>query len=73
LTICNPAGFEDFIRAAAWNLSVAKPEDWVVDIQALIDAAARQPVKERLDLPSVWAMQCLGGISTTDTTAQQAS
>jgi hypothetical protein len=35
----NPAGFEDFIRAAGWNLSVAKPEDWVVDMQALIDAA----------------------------------
>jgi quercetin dioxygenase-like cupin family protein len=39
LTICNPAGFEDFIRAAGWNLSVAKPEDWVVDMKALIDAA----------------------------------
>lgn len=39
LIICNPAGFEDFIRAAGWNLSVAKPEDWVVEVQALIDAA----------------------------------
>ncbi len=39
LTICNPAGFEDFIRAAGWNLSVAKPEDSVVDMRALIDAA----------------------------------
>jgi hypothetical protein len=39
LTICNPAGLQDFIRAAGWNLSVAKPEDWVVDMQAIIEAA----------------------------------
>jgi hypothetical protein len=40
LTICNPAGFEEFIRAAGWDLSAPKPAGWAVDMKALADAAA---------------------------------
>ncbi|MBS2540288.1 hypothetical protein KGQ20_46900, partial [Catenulispora sp. NF23] len=35
LTICNPSGMEDFFRAAGWDLSQPKPEDWAVDIKSL--------------------------------------
>ncbi|WP_203839376.1 cupin domain-containing protein [Winogradskya humida] len=39
LTICNPAGFEEFVRAAGWDLSAPLPEDWVLDVEALARAA----------------------------------
>jgi quercetin dioxygenase-like cupin family protein len=39
LTICNPAGFEEFLRAAGWDLSSPKPSDWAVDMHALATAA----------------------------------
>jgi quercetin dioxygenase-like cupin family protein len=39
LTICNPAGFEEFVRAAGWDLSSPKPENWAVNMQALAQAA----------------------------------
>ncbi|GAA0926902.1 cupin domain-containing protein [Pseudonocardia zijingensis] len=40
LTICNPAGFEEFIRAAGWDLADPKPEGWAVDMSRLAEAAA---------------------------------
>jgi quercetin dioxygenase-like cupin family protein len=46
LTICNPAGMEEFFRAAGWDLANPKPADWAVDIKSLatIGEAAGQTV-----------------------------
>lgn len=40
LAVCNPAGMEDFFRAAGWDLSKPKPTDWAIDMGALAAAAA---------------------------------
>jgi quercetin dioxygenase-like cupin family protein len=39
ITVCNPAGMEEFFRAAGWDLSSPQPHDWAVDPAALRDAA----------------------------------
>lgn len=39
ITICNPAGMEEFFRAAGWDLSSPQPEDWAVDMAELQSAA----------------------------------
>jgi quercetin dioxygenase-like cupin family protein len=35
LTVCNPAGMEEFFRAAGWDLANPLPEDWAVDLKSL--------------------------------------
>lgn len=37
LTICNPAGMEEFFRQAGWDLSNPMPEDWSVDLRSLAE------------------------------------
>ncbi|MEY9856341.1 quercetin dioxygenase-like cupin family protein [Catenulispora sp. GAS73] len=46
LTVCNPAGMEEFFRAAGWDLADPMPEDWAVDVRSLggIGAEAGQIV-----------------------------
>jgi quercetin dioxygenase-like cupin family protein len=39
ITVCNPAGMEEFFRAAGWDLSDPQPQDWVVDVEAMRSAA----------------------------------
>jgi hypothetical protein len=39
LTICTPAGMEDFFRAAGRDLSAPRPEGWSVTLEALVEAA----------------------------------
>lgn len=39
ITVCNPAGLEEFFRTAGWDLSHPRPPDWTVDIGALQAAA----------------------------------
>jgi quercetin dioxygenase-like cupin family protein len=39
ITVCNPAGMEEFFRAAGWDLENPLPDDWSVDIEALESAA----------------------------------
>jgi quercetin dioxygenase-like cupin family protein len=39
LTVCNPAGMEEFFRAAGWDLAQPRPDDWAVDMAALARAA----------------------------------
>jgi quercetin dioxygenase-like cupin family protein len=56
LTICNPAGFEDFLRAAGWDLSLPKPAGWAVDMQALAkagEATGQKVLGPPLDLGDV--------------------
>ena len=38
LTVCNPAGTEEFFRAVGWDLTDPKPADWAVDMHALAAA-----------------------------------
>jgi quercetin dioxygenase-like cupin family protein len=38
LTICNPAGMEEFFRAAGWDLAASQPDDWAVDMKTLAKA-----------------------------------
>jgi quercetin dioxygenase-like cupin family protein len=40
LTVCNPAGMEDFFRAAGWDLANPQPEAWSIDLDRLATAAA---------------------------------
>lgn len=40
LTICTPAGCEDFFRAAGWELSRPRPEGWEITPASLAAAAA---------------------------------
>jgi quercetin dioxygenase-like cupin family protein len=40
LTICVPAGIEEFFRAAGWDLSEPKPAGWELDAGRLAAAAA---------------------------------
>jgi hypothetical protein len=40
ITVCNPAGMEEFFRAAGWDLSNPQPQDWAVDVEAMRSAAA---------------------------------
>jgi quercetin dioxygenase-like cupin family protein len=35
LTVCNPAGMEEFFRQAGWDLANPMPEDWAVDMKSL--------------------------------------
>ena len=35
LTICNPAGVEEFFRAVGWDLEEPQPQDWAVDMEKL--------------------------------------
>jgi quercetin dioxygenase-like cupin family protein len=35
LTVCNPAGMENFFRAAGWDLKDPQPQDWAVDMETL--------------------------------------
>lgn len=46
LTVCNPAGMEEFFRSAGWDLADPMPEDWAVDVRSLgrIGAEAGQIV-----------------------------
>ena len=46
ITVCNPAGMEEFFRQAGWDLANPMPEDWTVDLKALakIGEAAGQLV-----------------------------
>lgn len=46
ITICNPAGMEEFFRQAGWDLADPMPEDWAVDLKSLgrIGEAAGQKV-----------------------------
>jgi quercetin dioxygenase-like cupin family protein len=46
LTMCNPAGMEEFFRQAGWDLANPMPEDWAVDLKSLgkIGEAAGQIV-----------------------------
>lgn len=56
LTICNPAGFEEFLRAAGWDLSLPKPAGWAVDMQALAkagEATGQKVLGPPLDLGDV--------------------
>lgn len=39
ITVCTPAGMEEFFRAAGWDLSTPPPADWSVDPAALRVAA----------------------------------
>jgi quercetin dioxygenase-like cupin family protein len=39
ITVCNPAGMEEFFRAAGWDLSNPQPEEWAVDMDTLRVAA----------------------------------
>ena len=39
ITVCNPAGIEEFFRAVGWDLSNAQPQDWAVDPATLRAAA----------------------------------
>ncbi len=39
ITVCNPAGMEEFFRAAGWDLSNPQPQGWVVDVEAMRCAA----------------------------------
>ncbi|HZC09124.1 MAG TPA: quercetin 2,3-dioxygenase [Mycobacterium sp.] len=39
ITVCNPAGMEEFFRAAGWDLSSPQPHDWAVDTTTLRKAA----------------------------------
>jgi quercetin dioxygenase-like cupin family protein len=39
LSVCNPAGMEDFFRAAGWDLADPQPEDWTIDMARLQAAA----------------------------------
>lgn len=38
LTVCTPGGMEELFRAAGWDLTDPKPEDWAVDLQVLAQA-----------------------------------
>jgi quercetin dioxygenase-like cupin family protein len=38
LTVCNPAGMEDFFRAAGWDLATEPPPGWQVDMAELAAA-----------------------------------
>lgn len=46
LTVCQPAGMEEFFRTAGWDLAQPMPEDWAVDLKSLgkIGEAAGQIV-----------------------------
>ena len=39
VTVCNPAGMEEFFRAAGWDLSTPPPPSWSVEPAALRAAA----------------------------------
>jgi quercetin dioxygenase-like cupin family protein len=39
ITVCNPAGIEEFFRSVGWDLSDPQPADWTIDMEALRDAA----------------------------------
>jgi quercetin dioxygenase-like cupin family protein len=39
LTVCNPAGMEEFFRAVGWDLSDPQPQDWAVDVETMRAAA----------------------------------
>lgn len=39
LSVCDPAGMEDFFRAAGWDLTDPRPENWAVDLARLQAAA----------------------------------
>jgi quercetin dioxygenase-like cupin family protein len=38
LTVCTPAGMEDFFRAVGWDLARPQPADWAVDMRGLAQA-----------------------------------
>jgi quercetin dioxygenase-like cupin family protein len=39
ITVCNPAGMEEFFRSAGWDLATNQPDNWAVD-PAVLQAAA---------------------------------
>ncbi len=39
ITVCNPAGMEEFFRVAGWDLSDPQPDNWAIDPAALQAAA----------------------------------
>jgi quercetin dioxygenase-like cupin family protein len=39
ITVCNPAGIEEFFRAAGWDSSDPPPPDWVPTVEAMRLAA----------------------------------
>jgi len=41
ITLCTPAGIEEFFRAAGWDLSKSKPPEWEITPATLTAAAAR--------------------------------
>jgi quercetin dioxygenase-like cupin family protein len=41
ITVCNPAGMEEFFREIGWDLAKPRPDDWRVDVGAMRDAALR--------------------------------
>jgi quercetin dioxygenase-like cupin family protein len=41
ITVCNPAGMEEFFREIGWDLAKPQPDDWRVDVEAMRDAALR--------------------------------
>ena len=43
ITLCTPAGLEQFFRAAGWNLSQPKPSDWEITPAMLTEALAHHP------------------------------
>lgn len=40
LILTTPAGQEEFFRAAGWDLSVPRPDNWTISTDALREAAA---------------------------------
>jgi quercetin dioxygenase-like cupin family protein len=40
LAVCTPAGTEEFFRAAGWDLSRPKPDDWAITPATMAAAAA---------------------------------
>jgi hypothetical protein len=39
MTVCTPAGMEEFFRAVGWNLANPQPQDWAIDMAKMQVAA----------------------------------
>jgi quercetin dioxygenase-like cupin family protein len=61
ITVCNPAGMEEFFREIGWDLANPRPRDWSVDTEAMRAAAQRcgqqvlgPPLGPRDTMPSAY-------------------
>ncbi len=57
ITVCTPAGMEEFFRAAGWDLSTPPPPDWSVDPAVL--RAAAQACGQRVLGPPLGAVDAM--------------